>query len=85
MFKGIGYMFTEDSGIVGIDIDHCLDDEGKPSKIVASILAKLPSTYIEISPSGHSLHIFLRGTLPKCGNKNSKNGVEMYYKSRYSP
>jgi hypothetical protein len=81
-YSGIGFMFTAESGIVGIDIDHCLEN-GKPNEIAANILAHLPPTYIEISPSGTGLHIFLRGTLPSGGNRNSKNGVEMYAASRY--
>lgn len=82
MFSGVGFMFTEESGIVGIDIDHCLED-GKPNNVAADILANLPPTYIEISPSGTGLHIFLRGTIPSGGNHNSKTGVEMYASSRY--
>lgn len=82
LFSGIGFMFTEKSGIVGVDIDHCLAD-GKPNGIAADILSQLPPTYIEISPSGTGLHIFLKGTLPPGGNRNSKLGVEMYSSSRY--
>ncbi|MDR0532158.1 MAG: DNA primase [Oscillospiraceae bacterium] len=81
-YSGIGFMFTAESGVVGIDIDHCLTD-GKPNSIAADILTHLPPTYIEISPSGTGLHIFLKGTLPPGGNRNSKNGVEMYAASRY--
>jgi hypothetical protein len=43
----------------------------------------VPPTYIEISPSGTGLHIFLRGEMPAGGSKNSKTGVEMYAHSRY--
>ncbi|NLB82553.1 MAG: DNA primase, partial [Clostridiaceae bacterium] len=81
-FSGIGFVFTEDCGIVGIDIDHCLND-GKPNEVATDILSRLPPTYIEISPSGTGLHIFLRGKLPSGGNRNSKHGVEMYSSSRY--
>lgn len=82
-FTGVGFVFTEESGIVGIDIDHCLDEHGNPNEIAAAILEKLPQTYIEISPSGTGLHIFIRGRLPPGGNKNSQHGVEMYASRRY--
>ncbi len=82
LYSGIGFMFTAECGIIGIDIDHCLTD-GQPNDIAAEILAHLPPTYIEVSPSGNGLHIFLKGTIPPGGNRNSKSGVEMYSSSRY--
>jgi primase-polymerase (primpol)-like protein len=82
MFAGVGFVFTQVSGIVGIDIDHCIED-GKLNIVASDILSHLPPTYIEISPSGKGLHIFLRGALPPGGNKNSKTGVEMYASNRY--
>lgn len=82
LFSGIGFVFTAESGIIGIDIDHCLTD-GQPNEVATAILAKLPPTYIEVSPSGSGLHIFIKGQLPGGGNKNSKTGVEMYGSHRY--
>jgi len=82
LFNGIGFVFTTECGIIGIDLDHCLVD-GKPNDMAAMILAKLPPTYIEISPSGEGLHIFLKGKMPSSGNRNNKNGVEMYSSGRY--
>jgi len=84
LYTGVGFVFVKDGGIVGIDIDHCLDPAtGEPNQIAADILAMLPPTYIEISPSGTGLHIFLRGEMPEGGCKNTKTGVEMYGHSRY--
>ena len=82
-FRGIGYMFTLESGIVGIDIDNCINEQGNINAVAADIIARVPQTYIEVSPSGRGLHIFLKGTLPPNGNRNSKTGVEMYSHSRY--
>lgn len=81
-FTGIGFVFARESGIVGIDIDHCLQD-GLPNDVATAILEKLPPTYIEVSPSGTGLHIFLRGELPAGGNKNTNAGVEIYDHARY--
>lgn len=80
--SGIGFVFTAESGIVGIDPDHCLENL-KPNDIAVDILSHLPPTYIEISPSGTGLHIFLRGCLPEDGNRNSKKNVEMYSTGRF--
>jgi primase-polymerase (primpol)-like protein len=82
LFSGIGFMFTAECGINGIDLDHCLES-GNLNEIAADILAHLPPTYIEISPSGKGLHIFFKGTLTSGGNRNGKSGVEMYSVSRY--
>jgi len=79
-FSGIGFVFTAECGIIGIDIDNCLSD-GQPNETAADILAHLPPTYIEVSPSGTGLHIFLRGKLPTGGNR--KASVEMYSTGRY--
>jgi len=83
LFSGIGFVFTQDCGYVGLDIDNCLDENRKPNAVASAILKKLPPTYIEISPSNKGLHIFLKGILPSGGNRNSKTGVEMYGHARY--
>ena len=82
MFSGIGFVFTEGCGIIGIDIDHCIEN-GALNETAADIISTLPPTYIEKSPSGTGLHIFLRGQIPTGGNRSSKTSVEMYAKSRY--
>ena len=83
MFAGIGYVFTEASGVIGVDIDHCIDEEGNLNFIARAIVEQYP-TYTEISPSGIGLHLFYHGTeMPGKGNKNSTTGVEMYASARY--
>ena len=82
LFTGVGFVFTEAGGIVGVDIDHCRDENGEFNETAKSILAKYPS-YTEISPSGTGLHIFYRGSMPGKGNKNSQSAVEMYAAARY--
>ena len=80
MFTGIG--FSEDCGLVGVDIDHCLNEDGSWNECASAILEKWPS-YTEVSPSGSGLHIIFRGAMPGKGNKNSTSGVEMYAVARY--
>ena len=84
MYSGLGFVFTTESGIVGIDIDHCRDaSTGSLNETATAILQRLPGTYAEISPSGTGIHLFLYGEIPGKGNKNTENGVEMYAHSRY--
>lgn len=82
LFTGVGFVFTEAGGIVGVDIDHCRNEDGTFTEAAQAILDKYPS-YTEISPSGAGLHIFYRGVMPGKGNKNSATGVEMYGSARY--
>lgn len=83
LYTGLGFVFTNEAGIVGVDIDHCRNPEtGELNEIATAILERI-STYTEISPSGTGLHIFVKGKMPENGNKNSRNGVEMYAHSRY--
>ena len=82
MFTGLGFVFTDDCGLVGVDIDHCRNEDGSWNETAATILEKWPS-YTEVSPSGTGLHIFFRGKMPGKGNKNSTSGVEMYAAARY--
>lgn len=80
-YSGIGFVFTRQDSIIGVDIDHCIKD-GKLNDVAKEIVSRFPS-YTEISPSGAGLHIFYLGEMPGRGNKNSKYGVEMYAQSRY--
>ena len=83
MFAGIGFVFTEGCGIVGVDIDHCMDENGTLNETARTIVEKYP-TYTEISPSGTGLHLFYQGSgMPGKGNKNSMTGCEMYANARY--
>lgn len=83
LYTGVGFVFTREGSIVGIDIDHCRDPEsGALNEEATAILARARS-YTEISPSGTGLHIFVKGAMPEGGNKNSRTGVEMYAHSRF--
>ena len=75
--------FVLGDGIGCIDLDHCLVD-GVPTPAAAAYLAQLPSTYIEVSPSGDGLHVW--GLLPAGRGRVRKiNGlhVEEYSAGRY--
>lgn len=80
-FSGIGFVFTRDSGLVGIDLDKCRDPKtGKTEAWARAILQELNS-YTELSQSGRGWHAIVKGSLPKGGNR--KGRVEMYDHDRY--
>lgn len=79
---GVGFVLNGD-GIVCLDLDHCLSD-GVPSPEAADFLQTLPRTYIEVSPSGHGLHVWGLGHLGH-GFRRVLNGLalEAYGSGRY--
>lgn len=78
-YDGIGFVFTQDDGFVGIDIDKCVN--GTLSAMAQDLLAAAPG-YVERSPSGTGLHIITRANLPRA-YKDDKIGLEMYSSGRY--
>jgi hypothetical protein len=75
--SGIGFMFSG-SGITGIDIDHCVDENGKINDAAGNII-KLFNSYTEKSQSGTGIHILVKGSIPKAVKKD----IEMYNQGRY--
>ena len=75
---GIGFMFNGD-GIIGVDIDHCRENEVLTDQ-ARDIISTLDS-YTEFSQSGNGVHIICYGKLPEGGRR--KSCVEMYSTGRY--
>lgn len=78
-FDGIGIKVTED--IVAIDLDHYLDN-GMINHQANQIIARFPTFYIEVSPSGYGLRLILMyssnlGFNPKL-HYHKKGNVEFY-------
>lgn len=58
---GIGIIFTPDEDLLGIDIDHVLENKKLVGEHAATIsaLIKDADTYAEVSPSGTGLHLYI--------------------------
>jgi hypothetical protein len=80
---GIGYMLQPQDGIVGGDLDHCIDEGGRLSPFASGILEFLGPTYVEVSPSGTGLHFFGFGSLGAGRNRNEEHGLELYQDRRF--
>ena len=81
-YDGLGFVVSKDTGIIFIDIDHCMDDSGMLYGRAFDIVSAFSDRpYVEISQSGTGLHILAYGSIPR-SFKNSKNGVEMYSDKR---
>ncbi len=92
-FNGIGFILEKSLGIVCIDLDHCIDDQGNVTPFAAGILKTIDhsgGTYVEYSPSHTGLHIWGYGELPSGKEsgiraKRRAEGVdiEIYQDKRY--
>lgn len=79
---GLGWVFTKNTGIVGVDLDDCIGADGQVAKWALYIVSALNS-YTEISPSGEGLHIFLYGQIEKALGPTLETSVEIYGWGRY--
>ncbi|QLC35648.1 hypothetical protein EFA46_015420 (plasmid) [Halarchaeum sp. CBA1220] len=78
---GLGFVFTDDVSITGVDLDKCRDPEtGALEEWALDIIDRLDS-YTEVSPSGTGVHILVGGELTAGGNRRGR--VEMYDSDRY--
>ncbi|WP_117595436.1 phage NrS-1 polymerase family protein [Haloprofundus halophilus] len=78
---GIGFVFTEEDPIVGVDLDDCRDPEtGDTDGDAQDIITRLDS-YTEISPSGTGYHVLIQGALPEGRNRRGK--IECYDTARF--
>ena len=78
---GIGFVFSEDDPIVGVDLDDCRDPEtGEPDETAADVIERLDS-YTEVSPSGTGFHVLVEGDLPD--GRNRRGSIELYDSARF--
>lgn len=80
---GVGFVLTGADPIMCIDLDHAIVD-GVLQPWARRIVASVPATYIEISPSGTGLHIWGTGSVGR-GRKirRGEQAVEVYDRGRY--
>jgi hypothetical protein len=78
---GIGFVFVEGDGLVGVDLDDCRNPQtGEVEEWAVAIIRRL-DTYAEVSPSGKGAKLILRGKLPP-GRRRVGN-IECYSDGRY--
>lgn len=79
-FDGIGFVFTVDDDLCGIDFDDCIHDgellEGRSEWLDTF------DSYTELSVSGTGLHVIVRGVWGK-GRRRKDPEVEVYDRLRY--
>lgn len=81
---GIGFVFTNEDDYVGIDIDACVDENGRFNQIANEVLKLfVGKAYAEYSPSGKGIHLIVKGQKSSQRSKNKKFGLEVYSDKRY--
>lgn len=78
---GLGFVFTDDDPLVGVDLDDCRNpDTGTLTDWAEDIVNRLDS-FTEVSPSGTGVHVIVKGRLPE--GRNRHGDVELYETARF--
>lgn len=83
----VGIIFTPDQKLLGIDVDHCLENgiivHEQKHQIMQLLLEA--DTYTELSPSGTGFHIFLelKEPFPITDGNHKKAPYELYTDKRF--
>jgi len=80
-YNGIGFMFSKDSGIMGLDFDHIRDPVNGKWDTEAIEEIKSLNSYAELSPSGTGAHVICYAGIP--GKHRREGPREMYEAGRY--
>jgi len=78
---GVGFVFTDDDPIVGVDLDDCRDPETDDVDDAALDIIERLDSYTEVSPSGTGYHVLIRGELPE--GRNRRGSIELYDTARF--
>lgn len=80
--RNLGYVLGD--GVACIDLDHCIKADGSLTNAAQAIVDFYPENWIEVSPSGHGLHIWGYAD-EQPGFKRTWNGqqIEFYSQGRY--
>ncbi len=80
-YDGIGFAFLPGDGLIGIDIDKCIDlESGEISEMADGIIQECMS-YTEYSPSSSGVHIIVAGKTETF--KSDKIGLEVFCSSQF--
>ena len=82
-FSGVGFVFSDEDNLIGVDLDDCYDaDLNSFTNVALQQIATSIDGYMEISPSGTGVKIFTRGNL-KSAHVDHSIGFEAYPNGRY--
>lgn len=80
-YTGLGFAFLPGDGLIGVDIDKCIDpDTGEFTDMALQAIAGCNS-YTEYSPSGTGIHIIVAGATTTF--KSNEIGLEVFCSSQF--
>lgn len=79
-WDGVGFAFLPDDGLIGIDIDRAISEDGEVQPRCQAIIDACAS-YTEFSPSGRGVHIFVQGQTQTF--KHDSIGLEVFCTSQF--
>lgn len=79
--NGLGFVFTVDDSLVGVDLDDCRNPETGAIDAEARDVIRRLDSYTEVSPSGTGFHVLVRGELPD--GRNRRGSIECYDRARF--
>jgi hypothetical protein len=84
-WSGIGFVFSTNDPFFGIDLDDCLDPDGRLKPWAQPIMERFSDSYAEISPSAQGIKIWAKGRLQGGGVTFplGDGRVEIYDRARY--
>lgn len=81
-YDGVGFVFSRNDPFIGIDIDHCINENGKMAEYAEKIMKECGS-YAELSPSGTGVHIIGKGSMVEGMTGRRTTLIEMYETNRF--
>jgi hypothetical protein len=84
-FDGIGFVFTADDPLLGIDLDDCLD-AGRIKPWAEEVIKDLDGTYAEVSPSGNGVKFWAKAINPLASGRKVQvedGSIEIYDRGRF--
>lgn len=83
---GAAFLFKSSDPFFFLDIDNCIDENGKLSETATQIGKMLPGAAVEVSLSGKGIHIFGKAKIdPAHLKKNIPLGLELYTEKESLP
>lgn len=79
-YTGVGFAFLPGDGLIGVDIDGCIDAAGVVAPRAAAIIEACAS-YTEFSPSGTGVHIIVAGQTKTF--KSNDIGLEVFCAAQF--
>jgi len=84
-YQGVGFVFAAADPFAGIDLDDCMDPSGALKPWARTIIECFANTYMETSPSGRGVKVFVKARLDGRGHRASyqDGAVEIYDRGRF--